>query len=322
MSESCRRLPPRSHSSQRGFTLLEILVSIAILAGMVVLLASVAHQVGNAWQRVEGENQRREAARTLLHFLARELQAISKPVPTAPGAANAANLQLLVNLPASVSDPDAIPPALLSPHAIFYQAPVAQNTSRGNIAAVGYFVRWDTSQPSKALPRLCRFFVEPANTANYLIYTPNGNWPSVASTVAPAVAPTYQGWLSDNVIALWVRCLDASGRPITQNATGETLNSGYGFDSRQGYRDPATAAVHPAPALPPCIEIALVVVDSRTASNIKTPIVPTVTAPADFSKDASTPGSILYFMEHLPPEIKAGARVFSTRVFLTTSKAL
>jgi len=307
---------------KRGFTLLEILVATVILAGMVVLLASVAHQVSDLWRRVEAENQRRDAARVLLHFLARELAMASHPVPAAPAATGGDNLQLIVNLPATADNPGGIPAAFCSPHAIFYQSPVAQNTSRGEIAEVGYFIQWDTAQPGKALPRLCRLFVEPTDTSHYLVYTPGGNWPSAAATVATATAPTYRGWLSDNVIALWIRCLDASGQPITQNAAGETLNSGYGFDSRQGYRDPSSGTVHLAPALPPCVEIALVVADSRTVANIKTPLIPTVTTPADFGKDAATPGSILYFMEHLPPEIKAGVRLFSTRVFLSASKQL
>jgi len=305
--------------NRKGFSLIEILVATVILTGIILLLSSVAHQVSKAWQDVGSENQRRNAARVLLHYMARELQGASNPVPTAPGAATTANLQLLANLPATDANPGGIPTDILYPHAIFWQSPVAQNVSRGTIAEVGYFVRWDNNPPGKAQAQLCRFFVEPSDSSNYLIYTTGSSWTSAASTVASATTPKYMGWLSDNVIALWIRCLDSSGQPITKNAAGQVLNGGYGFDSLQGYQE-ASGIIHLAPALPPCIEIALVVIDSRTVQRIKAPIMPVVTTPEDFSKDAKTVGSILYFMDHLPPDIKAGARMFSTRVFLATSK--
>lgn len=322
---ACSHGMPRTPASiggkgeRQGFSLVEVLVATVILVGIISLLVSVAHQVSKAWQDVGSENERRNAARTLFHFMARELQCASRPVPTAPGVAVAPNLQLLANLPATTTNPGAIPTDVLYPHAIFWQSPVAQNTSKGVIAEVGYFVRWDNSHPGKAQAQLCRFFVEASDTSNYLVYTKDGHWPSVASTVASATTPEYKGWLSDNVIALWIRCLDSSGQPITKNAAGQVLNGGYGFDSLQGYQD-ASGEIHLAPALPPCIEIALVVIDSRTAQRVKTPIKPIVTTPVDFSKDAKTVGSILYFMDQLPHEIKTGARMFSTRVFLATSK--
>lgn len=322
---TCSHAVSRTHAAiggrgkRHGFSLLEVLVATAILVGIISLLASVAHQVSSAWQDVGGENERRNAARTLLHFMARELQCVSRPVPTAPGVANVPNLQLLVNLPATAANPGAIPTDVLYPHAIFWQSPVAQNTSKGDIAEVGYFVRWDNGHPGKSLAQLCRFFVEPSDTSNYLVYAKDGNWPTAASSVASATTPEYKGWLCDNVIALWIRCLDSSGRPITKNAAGQVLNGGYGFDSLQGYQD-SSGVIHPSPALPPCIEIALVVIDSRTAQRVRTPINAIVTTPADFNKDAKTVGSILYFMEQLPLDVKSGARMFSTRVFLTTSK--
>lgn len=306
--------------NRKAFTLLEVLVATAVLSLMVVLLASIAGQVSKVWQDVSANNQQRSAARVLLHFMARELQAARQPVPM-PSATNAANLQMVASLPANAANATVIPGENLCPHALFWQAPAAQNTSMGNIASVGYFIRWDaTSQPGRAKPILSRFFVGPSDAANFQIYDQTGtvanNWLSVLPTVAPATPPDYQGWLSDNVIALWIRFLDAEGQPITQNAAGQTMN--YAFDSRQGYRSPATGQIHPAPAYPPCVEIALVTVDSKTLEKIQTPLVPVTTTPADFDKGAATTGSVRYFVDQLPKEIKAGARIFSTRVYLPT----
>ena len=306
--------------TRRAFTLLEVLVSVAILMMMVVILASIASHVSKAWQDVSASNQQRSAARVLLQYMARELQAVKKPVPM-PAAAGAANLQMVASLASNADNATVIPADNLYPHALFWQVPVAHNTSKGNIAAVGYFIRWDTiSKPGRAKPILCRFFVAPSDAANFQIYDQAAavaqNWLSVLPTVAPATAPAYQGWMSDNVIGLWIRFLDTDGQPITKNAAGTTLN--YGFDSRQGYRSPATGQVHPGPAYPPSVEISLVVVDSRTLAKIQTPPTYSQTTPADFNKTESTAGSVRYFVDQLPKEIKAGARIYSTRVYLAS----
>jgi hypothetical protein len=79
--------------------------------------------------------------------MARELQVARQPVPM-PSATNAANLQMVASLKNATTK---VPAGNLYPHALFWQAPVAKNTSMGNIASVGYFIRWDTtSQPGRA----------------------------------------------------------------------------------------------------------------------------------------------------------------------------
>ena len=302
--------------------MLEVLIATAVLAIMVVLLASISGQVSKVWQRVSANNQQRSAARVLLQYMARELQSVKKPVLMPAAATNVANLQMIASLSANAANATAIPADKLYPHALFWQVPVAQNTSMGNIAEVGYFIRWDTTnQPGRAKPMLCRFFSAPSDAANFQIYDQSGgtaqNWLSVLPTVAPAIAPAYQGWMSDNVLALWIRFLDTDGQPITRNAAGATMN--YGFDSRQGYLSPTTGQVHPGPAYPPCVEISLVVADSRTLAKIQSPPAYVQTTPADFDKGAGTPGSVRYFVDQLPAEVKAGAKIFSTRVFLPSS---
>ncbi|MEI8045487.1 MAG: prepilin-type N-terminal cleavage/methylation domain-containing protein, partial [Verrucomicrobiota bacterium] len=257
--------------NRKAFTLLEVLVAMAVLSLMVVLMASIAGKVSKIWQDVSANNQQRAAARVLLHFMARELEAARQPA-LMPSATNAANLQMFASLTNALNATNTtkIPSDNLNPHALFWQVPAAKNTSMGNIASVGYFIRWDTtSQPGRAKPFLCRFFVGPSDSTNFQIYGQTAqNWLSVIPTVAPATSPAYQGWLSDNVIGLWIRFLDTDGQPITKNAldangkpttnnvAGQTMN--YAFDSRQGYTSPTTGQIHPAPAYPPCVEIALV----------------------------------------------------------------
>ena len=303
--------------TKRAFSLVEVLVATAVLAVLIVLLASIAGHTSKAWQNVSASTQQRSAARVLLQYMAKELQAVKQPVPM-PAAGGAANLQMVASLVTNAANATVIPADNLFPHALFWQVPVAQNTSKGNIASVGYFIRWDTSQAGHAKPILCRFFVPPSDSANFQIYDQAAsiaqNWLSAISTVAPATAPAYQGWMSDNVLARWIRFLDTDGQPITKNAAGATMN--YMFDSRQGYRSPSSGQIHPGPVYPPCVEISLVVADSRSLKNIQTPPVYVQTTPADFDKGASTPGSVRYFVDQLPAAVKAGTKIFSTRVYL------
>ena len=198
------------------------------------------------------------------------------------------------------------------------------------MAEIGYFVQWISNKPS-----LCRFYVAQTGTTTTLPIYSNRNsaptWVSSALTIAPATAAgSYKGWLADNVIAFFVRCVNESGAPITKKADGSTqTNNGYSFDSLQGYTDPSSSIALPAPALPAAVEITLVVVDDKTAQRIDATnkayiqsLLATFTNPANLNKDKTTSGSIAYFMDRLPPysgytaKIKPGAEAFSTTVFL------
>lgn len=302
-------------NKRAAFTILELLTAMAIFCFMVVALVNITGQAGDIWKSGEGQNQRRSNGRALLQNIAKELQLAVLPVDapvstTAPGAA--ANLQFVANLPNNSANNTVVPSGLLNPHGVFWQAPIARDLTAGDLACVGYFVKWDTSggQPKA---QLCRYFVNPSDTANYLIYNKSGgaavNWLSNVSAVAPSTTSNFQGWFADNVIGFWVRCLDDQGEPIKRTADGTELTNGYGFDSRQGFTD-SLGKIHPAPALPAAVDIAMVTLDQRTASRLTSPLTVPAGAPETFQKD------ITDFVDSLPPQIKPGAQIFSTRVYL------
>lgn len=307
---------PSTAGRSRAFTLLELLTATAIFAFVVVALVGITGQVGNIWKDGEGQNQRRANGRALLQNIARELQQatlpIERPALQSASASQAANLQFIANISDNAANNTEIPANLMNPHAVFWQAPIARDTSAGDLACIGYFVKWDTTG-TQPRAQLCRYFVDPSSP-DYLIYQQGSdgraaNWLSNISAVAPSTATDLQGWFADHVIAFWVRCLDEYGQPITQTASGVTIQGGYGFDSRQGYRD-SQGRVHPAPALPAAVDIAMVTLDQRTATRLRTPITVTVGSPADFQQDIAS------FVAGLPDEIRTGAQVFSTRVKL------
>ena len=316
---------------RRAFTLLEVLVAMVILLLMVAVLASMASQAGKTWTNVNAQNQRRSTGRAMLQFLVRDLEMATVP-KSYPSSTNEANLQLVANLLTNPSNSTAIPTNLLNPHAAFWQAPIANSKTNGDIAEVGYFVRWDTSDANNPKAMLCRFFVEPGSSS-FLIYGDSTgsavNWLDTATIglAAPATkAQNYKGWFADNVIALWIRCLDTSGNAIVSTASGTALNNGYGFDSRQGYRYTNSSSLVvscPAPALPAAVDIALVTVDPNTALKI-TPAIfasiqtlyATANNPSNFGGAKTVSGSVAYFRDNLPSQIKPGAQVFTTRAYL------
>ena len=277
-----------------GFTLVELLVSIAVLSILVVLLLGILNQLSSTFTEIRAQIYRHQNGQAILGLIASDLRVAMLP----QNRTDTNSLELLVD-PKSLLT--ASPNNYLFPHAIFWQAPIASNTTNGNIAEVGYYIQWDqTTNPNNPKPMLYRFFVNPGDPNNYLIYTNPQNWLtlSILNNVDPPPSPsntTYQGWFADNVIGLWVRCLDANGVPITQTApaagSGKTspVTTDYSFDSRLGYMstdasssskqiakyayyDPGSVQTTVAGSLPSTIEIAIVLLDSQAAQRLKGPV--------------------------------------------------
>ncbi len=196
--------------------------------------------------------------------------------------------------------------------------------------------------------------------------------PGILDAVAPGVpaganSNVYQGWVADNIIGLWVRCLDANGYPITMTAAAggnpgltnsnraDAITTNYSFDSRLGYStfDPSVSSYASPSAnaffskvaftdttgagngqtilnsLPAVVEVAIVVVDAKTAGLITA--VPSYTpqamaTPPTGVASASAPytgyspfnfwNDINYFVGNLPLRVRAGAHIYSRRVVL------
>ena len=243
----------------RAFTLVELLVSTAILSVLLVTLAQTASTVANIWTSGNNRAERRQSGRALVDFVARELKGAA--LPSNLGATtDRPNLQFLMN-------PPSVPGAFRNPHALFWQAPIATDTSKGNMAEVGYFVKWVGNRAM-----LCRFFQNPTDP-HYFVYTASrqDNWinaqvindaaPADNATVTGGQPNAYRGLFAENVVGFWTRCLDLKGKALVNTPT-------LGFDSRLSYKttDSTGAQVTvAAPALPSSVEVSLVLLDSRSA---------------------------------------------------------
>ncbi len=266
----------------RAFTLLELLVAMAIFSTILVLTLNVIGQAGTLSSGGMAKMEAARVARECLDLIHRDLSPALLPY----NRASANSLQLLAS-PANLA------PAYANPHSLFWQAPLARNSENGSLSSVGYFVeRSIGTTPEKNRFQLRRLYVNESDSADdhelskadwYQALAPDF---AAATGASPSGDPDadrgYKGWVADGVLGLWVRCLDSSGTPITKNAADQP--TGFSFNSRQAYQ--AGSRRYPASgfsALPPFIEIGLVTCSPSDIGRIKT--LPVFGATNNFYKD-------------------------------------
>jgi competence protein ComGC len=311
-----------------GFTMIEVLISTTILVIVVVMLSQMLHQMGGIWLFGHARVERSEGGRAILEFISRELQAAQLPVDRTAQT----SLQFVVN-PVTTGTT-----TYKNRDAIFWQAPLATDQTFGDLAEIGYFVQWDeTTIPTNPHAHLCRFFVnptDPSNPANpyYMIYSAPTDW--VNDTVIKAVAPAdktnannpYQGLFVENVLGLWVTCLDPTGKTIKTDCQGAAIPDDT-FDSRNGYSytDITGTSVPSQPptqktcALPAAIDVSFVVLDSTSAKQVT----PALESAIRTLADAKTNAKDFVDAARTDPTfrlIQAGLQPFMTRVYLNNSK--
>jgi prepilin-type N-terminal cleavage/methylation domain-containing protein len=288
-----------SKSNIEAFTLVELLVAMAILAVLVLLLSGLTNQAARTWQSSEGGNERRQNGRAVIDSIARDLQLAQPPVDRS--ATN--SLQFVKNPVALSASPG-------YPDSVFFQAPIATQTALGDIAIVGYFLRWLPAagdKPPQAV--LCRFFVNPAKAngdpnPDYRIVEYPFDW--INSTLLDSVAPAdkdnnYAGLFSENVLGFWSRCIDEGG-----NDSGD-------FDTR---------ASSPPRPLPAAVQVSIAVIDARSAGRIT----PTLRdAIISLSRDASRAPNAPAFVQVIQTDstfqsLRGGVQAFGATIPLLNSK--
>ena len=268
---------------------------------MVVFLSSVLSNVSRAWKRGDAEARQRLEVRLVFDFLGSDLRAATLPV-VPPADPTQPNLQFLLN-PSS----DLVPEACRNADALFWQAPIATDASLGDLAEIGYFVKWDSSRPSNPRGQLCRFFVNPTDNDSYLIYRSLA-WlsPALLETVAPAddrnvgkakQRAGYRGLLAENVLGFWTRWRDDKKQLVKQ------------YDSR------ATANLN---RLPASIDVSLLSVQETNALRIGPAEQATIQATVRLADDATDALGRLGKIESLSL-VRPGLRTYQTTIYLEGS---
>lgn len=299
-------LAPRGRSGQPGFTLVEVLVAVAILVVMCLLLVSMSNTAAKIYMVGLGQNQFRLQARAVLNYMGRDLRRATLAMNQA-AAINASTtqptLQFLIN-PTTVT--------YNNPDSIFWQAPIATDGgASGDMAEVGYFVRWTAGEGD-----LCRFFVNPSDTTNYSIYrVTSGSW--VSSTILDSVSPSdggadhYKGIFLQNVVGLWVQSYKADGTLLV------TSHSSY--DSNQyPYNPSASSPVH---SLPAYVVISIAVLDGPSARILQKANASSSTPPAVISGAYASSANAELFVSNIqassaPAYLKRGISAAMLKVAL------
>lgn len=329
--------PVMTRRNVRGFTVIELMVAVAVLALLTLVLLSMTEKAGSIWVNGVGQMEKRRNARALLEYISSDLRSALVPL-SQDITKTSSNLQFVLNPPAAGLSPD-----ILNASAIFWQAPISNNQQFGEIAEVGYFVRFDPV-PDSAPLRLCRFYVtagapDPSApgdlnrgiaNSDFKIYHPTDRYAWLEGALLDrnthARPPEYTGLFADNVLGFWARCLDPEGNEITRTAeyvanNGSPMTSGEypagSYDSTKGYRytrrDGQVIDV-PPPALPPVVEISVVVTDSRSASRLKADEVELI---RNSQHLVQSPTDLPAFVNNLPPSVRGSARATTLKVKLS-----
>jgi len=317
-----------SAPGKRGFTLVEMLISMAIFSLLLVMVLLMLGEVSRAWISGERRVESFQNGRAVLELIVRELAQ----------AAISDKLQF-------VQDPKlgaAVPNLAPNSSSLFWQAPII-STTNGNMCVVGYYLtRVNPSGASAGQYQLRRLLVRPDDTNSYYkVYNaaPNAsNAPWVDTLPADAFKEIGEAGLSspgrasaaivsDGIVAFWARCLDGNGNPIpwlsgagTPNgdpsAAPLKFNSAAKFQpavpgstNRVQYTDrTATLAAH---RLPAAVELTLITVDSRALR--RQPAIPNMDAAAS---PEQIPAQVDKFLRDARANGIDSARVFSTLVRL------
>lgn len=285
-------------NNREAFSIVELLVATSILALIVGFLGTMTSDVSKAWSNGNAQIDRRRNVRAIVDLVSADLRGALLPVdpaiePTRP------NLQFLLN-------PGGISLDYKNPDAIFWQAPVATDQTRGDIAQVGYFVKWDLdSDPENPRAKLCRMFVNPTDAANYRIYSDRTKWlnDKVIETVAPAnnKADTngelagWRGLVAEDVIGFWARWKDGANNQVTTYDSRETLT------------------------LPKLVEISVVQLDAKVAGRVTPDQQKRI---AELAGDSTDANHFIQQFRELPEfqGLYTGARAMSASVRLENAR--
>ena len=295
-----RHLLPIDRGRRRAaFTILELLVSMAVLLVFVVVLGQMLSQSSAIWKQGEGNKERLQDLRAVTDFIAGELQSALLPI----NRTSVQNLEFTMNPPGASE--------FKNKDSLFWQSPLAVDQTLGDIACIGYFVRWDDSDSANPRSVLCRFYVDPVNEStggsdpNFLIYSNPAAWltASVLAGVAPATkAENYKGLFAENVIGLWINLIASDGSVMGA--------SGSNWSSRTS---------SPVGRLPVAVDIGLVMVDSHAAKRITPALKGTISGLVTAAPDAATFVRDALENTSLNP-VAPGFRAYQTRISLQNSK--
>ena len=325
-------------SPSAAFSLIELLISLAVLSVLVVLAASLIGAIQDVWKRSSARTEQFRSARQALETISVRLsQATLNPYWVVQTNASGvpvryerqSDLRFLTGQASTLT-------VLAQPgSALFFQAPTgysANSTSRLDAAlnTWGYFVEYgsdaglrpafltSTSVPARNRFRLMEF-LDPSdelqvfkNTSGNSTYTGREWFSTPLTKLDTDGTPKNRQVLAENIVALVVLPRLSS----MEDPTGIALAPGFTYDSIIVKTDPK---LNPRHQLPPIVDIAVVAIDEQSARRINWDTKPDFGASALFQ----IPSNMEADLEKLRSNIAAqglSARVFRTSVPISAAR--
>lgn len=274
---------------KKGFTIIELLTAVAILALMLTMVFSILGQTSTLWRRASGKIDAFQNARAAFELLTRNLSQATlntyldyDDVNLPTRYLRKSELKFIMGQAKKDLELSVVPG---TGKGVFFQAPANYATNANYqgldmlLNTCGYFVQF---APNRTIPehakntapnppryRLMQLLV---NTETNVIYSAGSkDWykPYAATASAPAGQPSYVRAIAENVILLAIRPIDPD--PEAQNAPdGQRLPEDYTYDSTKGVNDKPFQPIT-ANQLPPALEVTMVAIDENSAKRMDDP---------------------------------------------------
>ncbi|MEM6886072.1 MAG: Verru_Chthon cassette protein C [Verrucomicrobiota bacterium] len=279
--------------NKRGFTLIEIMASVAILSILMVILLQITDSTQKTWSRTKAKVSQFKEARNAFESINRNLRQATLNTYWDYQRDSAGNPQSYVRTSelrfiAGNVDTLGLPQNTYT-HALFFQAPFgyAPNTPelKNLLNTRGYYIELTdgtdnlpnfiaSSAPQRWRLRLMEM-VEPAGDLTLYDYTGNGNATTYTGQewyTNPLGTNTYNHVLAENIIALIVRPKNNSEGTYI-NATNDVRNAvqniapDYFYDSSGSIGNTTLSSVQTA-QLPPVVQVVVVAIDEASARRL------------------------------------------------------
>jgi len=283
-----------ARSAKRGFTLVELLLSMGILAVLLLLIVQVTSQTSSVWRRTTARADQFREARDAFESITRNLSqatlntyyeyynsagqargdvdALTDFTPASYGRYS--ELRFVSGNAATLLGGNG---ETFPTHAIFFQAPLGFTESAGYsglhnlLNTWGYYIQFrpDTDKPdyitgtTRYRYRLMEF-MQPSEELN--IYEDPDDW------IESANGGTKSHVIASNIIALVILPKLPTQGPAndpTVDPDGNKLAPEYEYDSTtvgQGAEGPEYNSLH---QLPPVVEVTMIAIDEASASNLE-----------------------------------------------------
>jgi len=270
-----------------AFSLIELLISLAVLSVLVVLAASLIGAIQDVWKRSSARTEQFRSARQALETVSARLsQATLNPYWVVQTNASGvpvryerqSDLRFLAGPAISTIGSTVGSGTIVPGSAVFFQAPTGyfSNSTDSSLNAAmntfGYYVEYgpDSSRPpfisTSIIPTKNRFrlveFIDPSDGLTVFSKTSgNSAYNGKDWFTAPLATAGTRRVLADNIVAFVALPRLSS----TEDSAGAALSPTYIYDTTTSN---ATPKLNPKHQLPPIVDIAVVAISETTANRI------------------------------------------------------